>query len=123
MKGYKIYNQCEMGFEENIKYTVNYDKAVQMFNNSVRSELRNIKRYIITKEEWGEHVQYFKESIEKYHEDKVILSRTYPFIMFTTKDRTKVTACIPYVYRSSYEYEEYDITESKTVLEVVELEE
>lgn len=122
MRIFKIYSAGEYGFEENVKYCSNYNKSIQLFNDLIRKELKSIGNSIIDKEYWGEEIQEFKDSIEGYDEDKEIICRSYPVIIYKTKS-SKIVCNIPYSARTSYEYDEWDTYSMSIIIDEIEVEE
>lgn len=124
MKGYKISEQNDMGFESDAQYTTNYDKAVQIWNNAVRKAIA--ERDCVGSEEFGEDVQNWKEDKSRcfLKEDKdryEFLYAVAPIIVYKDKKTNKQIANVYYTYKSSYEYNEWDIAEDHVVLEEIEI--
>lgn len=115
MKGYKIYIESEYGFEEDVTYSINYDKAIQKFNNYIRKVMSETD--LISKEDFSEQIAYFKDNENDYE----IICRSYPIFIY--KRNNKMIATLMYWTRTSYEYQEYDIVGENIILEEINIEE
>ena len=112
MKAYRIYNQDIMGFESDIKYSLNYSKAIQIFNDKIREEYK--ENDVIDRFEFREVIQDFRK-----RDDIEILCRTYPVIIY--KKGNDIFASIWFWEKVLCEYDEYDIMSNPIILEEIEL--
>ncbi len=119
MKAYKIYVQDRMGYEDDIFYAKTYDKAVQLFNNEIRKELKNAGDDAVDKVDFGEEISSFHE----YNEDREIICRKCPILIHQKKDSKRLhrVANVPRWEKTSYEYNEYEIISDSVVLEEIEI--
>lgn len=115
MKAYKIYTESEYGFEEDVSYSNNYNKAIQKFNNLVRQTISEVT--LIDKEDFSDEIQYFKE----YESNCEIICRSYPVLIYKRND--KIIAVIMYWNLTNYEYQEHDICSHNVILEEINIEE
>ncbi|NFO03150.1 hypothetical protein FDB23_03320 [Clostridium botulinum] len=115
MKAYKVYEQDQMGYEDNIEYAKSYNKVIQLFNQKVKKTISDIGGDIVDKYDFGEQIASFR----KWNEGKEVISRKYPYLLY--KDKNLLVAQIFYWERTSYEYSEYDIVNSMIVLEGIEI--
>lgn len=115
MKAFKIYKTDRMGFDYEITYACKYDKAIQIFNDDIRKEYKEVGEDIVDRIDFGEEVRVFR----KYNKDSELICRTYPIIMHK-KDK-KLIAHIPQWEKTSYEYNEYEIVGDSIILEEIEL--
>lgn len=115
MKAYKIYEQDRMGYEGNILYAKDYNKAIELFNAAVKKAINDVKGDIVNKEEFGDEIASFRE----WNKDKKIISRRYPYLLYKLKN--SLIAQVFYWERTSYEYREYDIVNSTVILEEIEI--
>lgn len=117
MLAYKVYKEDRMGFESDIVYACKNKKAIQLFNNVIRKELKDIGGDIVNKEDFSEEVSGFRE----YNSDKELICRTYPLIIYKDNKNKRIIANIPYWEDTSYEYNEYEIIANSIVLEEIKL--
>lgn len=117
MRIYKIYANCPMGFESDVEYKKNYNKAIQSFNNLIRKTLKEVE--VVDRDDFGDRIADFRENIENWHKDCEIICRKYPLLVY--KKGNKTIASIDYWSRTSYEYQEYDIESEEVVLEEIEI--
>lgn len=82
MVGYKVYSVCEIGFEDNISYFTNKDKAIQVFNNLIRKFIKELE--IIDRNDFSEEIQGCREA----NKDLTMVSRTYPVIVYEKQNST-----------------------------------
>lgn len=123
MNGYKIYTSDEIGYEIDTKYTVSYNKAIQIFNDKIRKAVYDCGLDIISREDFGDEIASIRERIQtksSYSSDEgKMICRAYPILIM--KYENSLVASIFYWYKCSYEYSEYDITSSNIVLEEIEI--
>lgn len=117
MKAFKIYSEDRMGFENEIVYVCNYNKAIEIFNEKLREELKNIGDDVVNKQDFSEEVQEFRE----WNKDSELLCRKYPLLIHRPKDSNKIVGTIPYWTKTGYEYNEYEILGELITLEEIEL--
>lgn len=113
MNSYKIYEKDLMGYEGNVIYAKNYNKAIELFNATVKKAVDEAKGDIVNKEDFGDEIASFKE----WNKDEEIISRKYPYLLYKKKDL--LIAQVFYWERSSYEYQEHDIVNSTIILEEI----
>ena len=120
MKGYKIYSKNNIGFNYKEKYSISYNKAIQIFNDLIREEINEIGGNIVSEEYFRDEISSLREKVLFNTEDNEIISRKYPYILL--KDRNgNYIANIYFWYKASYEYEEYDIDINSIVLKEIEV--
>lgn len=124
MKGYKISIVGEYGFERGMQITINYDKAVQLWNDTVRRAIS--ERDCLTSEDFSEEIQQWREDKEKpfLEEDKDRYEFLYgvaPIIVYKDKKNNSQIANVYYGYKSSYEYDEWDVNADSVILEEIEI--
>lgn len=115
MEAFKIYKLDKMGYDYEISYALDYDKAIQIFNDYIRKEHKAASKFIVDKTDFAEEISMFRE----YNKNAELICRTYPLIMY--KSDIRITALIPQWEKTSYEYDEYDICGDLIVLETIEL--
>lgn len=115
MKAYKIYQVDHCGFEGAVKYTLTYNKAIQIYNDKIRAEIKDVGEDIVDKYDFSGMVG----NIRGYSKDSEIICRKYPIIMYEEKNRTITDVC--YWEKTSYESERYDIISNSIILEEIEL--
>lgn len=115
MKTFKIYESDLMGYEGNVKYCKNYNKAIEVFNAAVKKAVNDVGGDIVDKIDFGEEITSFRE----WNKDVEITSRKYPYLLYRKKDL--LTALVFCWERASYEYEEYDIVNSTIILKKIEI--
>ena len=123
MKGYKIFVVGEYGFERYEQISTNYDKAVQIWNDTIR---KTIKEKNCIYEDFGEEVQEWKEDNAKpfFEEDKDRYEFLYgvaPIIVYKDKKENSQIAEVYYSYKCSYEYDEWDTRADNVVLKEIEI--
>ncbi|MDC0802720.1 hypothetical protein POG14_11030 [Clostridium paraputrificum] len=114
---YKIYSQCQMGFEGDIEYKKSINTATQYFNNLIRKTLKEVE--VVDKDDFSDNIAEFRENIENWHKDREIICRKYPILIY--KDKNKTIAVIDYWSKTSYEYNEYDIESEQIILEEINI--
>lgn len=117
MKIYRIYSQCMMGFDEDVKYKKNINSAIKYFNDLIRKTIKEVD--IIDRDDFSNSVAELRENIENWNKDCKIICRKYPILIY--KKENKTIATIDYWRKVSYEYNEYDIETEAIVLEEIEL--
>ncbi|AUN06631.1 hypothetical protein EXN00_16650 [Clostridium botulinum] len=115
MKAYKVYQQDLMGYEGDIVYCKNYNKAIEVFNSVVKKAIADVAGDIVDKADFGDEIASFRE----WNKDVEIISRKYPYLLYRKKGL--LTAQVFYWERASYEYQEYDIVNSIAILEEIEI--
>ncbi len=118
MKAYKVYELCQYGFDSDIEYAVKYDRAIRLFNDKVRKVAKKLKGDLVEQEEFSEHVHYLRAHYPGDNEVEII-SRKMPYILY--KKDNKLFAAVPYWEKTSYEYDEWDISDMTVVLEEIEI--
>ncbi|MBN1058503.1 hypothetical protein [Clostridium botulinum] len=118
MKAFKIYVQDRMGYEEDEEYALKYDKAIRLFNDKVRKAVKEVKGDLVDQEDFSEQVHYLREDYPGDNEVDII-SRKMPYIAYKKND--KLYAVIPFWEKTSYEYDEWDISDMTVVLEEIEI--
>lgn len=121
MKAYKIYELSQYGFEDNTEYVSKYNKAVKVFNNKVRKAVNDVKGDLVEQEDFSEKVHDLRTLRKNpFADDEIeIISRKMPYILYKKNDR--LFATIPFWEKTSYEYDEYDITSISVVMEEIEI--
>lgn len=104
-----------MGYEGNTKYCKNYNKAIEVFNSSVKNAVKYAGDDIVDKSDFSEQISSFKE----WNKNSEIISRKYPYLLY--KERGLLTAQVFHWERTSYEYQEYDIVDLVIILEEIEV--
>ena len=117
MKIYKIYTECQMGFEGDIEYKKSINKATQYFNNLIRKTLKEVE--VVNKDDFSNNVAEFRDNIENWHKDCKIICRKYPILIYKKKNKT--IAVVDHWEKVSYEYNEYDIESEQIILEEIEI--
>ncbi|NME65670.1 hypothetical protein HF846_13805 [Clostridium cadaveris] len=112
---YKIYSQCQMGFEGDIDYKKSINKAIQCFNDLIRKTLKEVNA--VDKDVFSDNITEFREDIEYLHENREIICRKYPLLIY--KEKNKTIAIVNYWTKVSYEYNEYDI--EQIILEEIDI--
>lgn len=118
MKAYKIYEDCQYGFESDVEYALKYDGAIRLFNDKVRKVVKEVKGDLVEQEDFSEQVHYLRANYPGDNEVEII-SRKMPYILY--KRDNKLVAVVPFWEKSSYEYEEWDITDMTIILEEIEI--
>lgn len=123
MKGYKIYEQLKLGEESKLtKYSANYNKAVQEFNDFLRKAIDDNLFEIVSKNDFGREVLSFRKSLKLYNKDNIeIICRKCPFIIYRYKDTNKLIANLYYWKMIGNKYEDYDIDAQSVVLEEINI--
>ena len=117
MKIYRIYSECRMGFDSNVKYKKDINSATQCFNDLIRKFLKEVD--VVDKDDFSENITEFRDHIKNWNEDYEIICRKYPLLIYKSKNKT--IAVIDYFIKTFCEYEEYDITSENIVLEEIEI--
>lgn len=117
MKIYRVYSRCMMGFEGDIEYKKNINKATQYFNDLIRKTIKEVD--VVDKDYFIDGLVNFRENIENWHKDCEIICRKYPVLIY--KRGNKTVAVIDYWEKVSYEYNEYDIGSEQIILEEIEI--
>ncbi|MCE5221879.1 MAG: hypothetical protein LLF98_11630 [Clostridium sp.] len=118
MKAYKVYELCQYGFDNDTEYALKYDKAIRLFNDKVRKLVKEVKGDLVEQEDFSEQVHYLRADHPGGNEVEII-SRKMPYILY--KKDNKLYAVIPFWEKTSYEYNEWDITHMTVVLEEIEI--
>ena len=129
MKGYKIYEELRWGGESSeTKHSVNYSKAIQIFNDLIKKAIKENKEDLVDKEDFGQEILDLREN-QKFDKklykdgsrDFEIICRKYPLIIYKYNKTNKMVANIHFWERTSYEYQEYDIESQTFILEEIEI--
>lgn len=118
MKAFKIYATDRIGFENEVVYACNYNKAIQLFNNAIRKELFNAGDDVVDKDDFGQEIREFK----KYNKDREIICRKCPVLIHRKNDdeKSKIANIVRWE-KTSYEYNEYEILSNSIILEEIEI--
>ncbi|MFT8352414.1 hypothetical protein [Clostridium saccharoperbutylacetonicum] len=118
MKAYRIFEGCKYGFENDVEYALKYDRAIKLFNNKVRRVVNEVKGDLVEKEDFSEQVHYLRANYPGDN-DVEIISRKMPYILY--KKNNILVAVVPFWEKTSYEYQEWDITDMTVILEEIEI--
>lgn len=121
MKGYKIYRCDQMGFDYDEKYSINYSKAVQEFNDLLRKAMKDVYG-TIEKSDFSDEVASFREwemTRAFGGSDIEIICRKCPFILF--RKGNKLIARVYSWKEPDHEYGDSDITSEDIILKEIEL--
>lgn len=121
MKIYKVYMVAYGGYElEDPKavYTTNYDKAVQILNDLVRDECKEVHYYSLNEEEFREAIKRFRKfGMKRIGE---FICRKYPFIMYKEIYGDLVVS-IPYKEEKTCGCEGYNIKSNSLILKEIDV--
>ncbi|QEZ68012.1 hypothetical protein D4A35_03320 [Paraclostridium bifermentans] len=129
MKGYKIYEELRWGGESSeTKHSVNYGKAIQIFNDFIKKATKENKEDLVNEEDFREeivdlreHQRFNKKLYKDGSRDFEIICRKYPVLIYKYNKTNKMVANVYFWERTSYEYQEYDIESQTFILEEIEI--
>lgn len=126
MKGYKIAVYGCWGDVCDMQIAINQKKATQIWNDKVRERIR--ANDCLTSDDFGEDIQSWKEDklggfiIDEEDRDRYeFLYAVAPIIVYKDKKKNRQIANVYYSYKSSYEYDEWDVGTEEVVLEEIEI--
>lgn len=61
MKAYKLYERDQIGYEGNIEYIKNYNKAIELFNQEVKNAVYEVKEDMVSIDDFRDKIKSFKE--------------------------------------------------------------
>lgn len=119
MKIYKVYKFYDGNCDDPYAvYVSNYDKAIQILNDLVRGECKNVAYGKLNEEEFREALKKFRKWSIKWVD--VFICRKYPFIMY--KDIFgNLVVDIPYKEEKTCGCEGYNLKVNRLILREIEV--